>query len=43
MQDHDQETELEEHERKCGKKCNKDRKKKKSLCQKNCCELDFPV
>ena len=29
--------------RKCGKKSNKDRKKKKSLCQKTCCELDFPV
>ena len=27
---------------KCGKKCQKDRKKKK-LCQKTCCELGFPV
>ena len=25
------------------KKCKKDRKKKKSLCQKTCCELGFPV
>ena len=27
----------------CGKLCKKDRKKKKPLCQKTCCELGFPV
>ena len=27
---------------KCGKKCKKDRKKKK-LCQRTCCKLNFPV
>jgi len=29
--------------KKCENKCKKDRKKKKPLCQKTCCELGFPV
>ena len=29
--------------KKCKKSCEKDRKKKKPLCKKTCCELGFPV
>ena len=31
-----------EKTKRCGKKCHKDKNRRKPKCQKTCCELDFP-